>query len=317
MRVLTVSWYDNADQMHLTARALRENLGWEAMSIALKGKTYLGYSPDWVLGENVEADEVLDYAKGADFFLFQDLIHVVPELDLRPFINNRNACIAATGSNARDRVDSLHIQQIRRDIPVVAALHDYTISSYLYPAPFDCTIVDTRRIGMLSVDIKKYDGFSVIHAPTNQAVKGTDIIRKVMDRFGDDVVYTEISGRSWEDCIKEKAKHFVTIDQLLIPAYGLNSLESLALGHYVVSNVSPWCFAHLPDLPVETVYPFDEHIAYRLYEVLSELKALFEKGLLYWNSANVDFVAENFGMNNAARRWKYYIDFVMSGENIK
>lgn len=317
MRALTVSYYDNADQMHLTARALRDYLGWEAMSIALKGKTYLGYSPDWVLGENVQADEVLDYAKGADFFIFQDLIHSIPELDLRPYINNRNTCIAATGSNARDRIDSLHIQQIRRDIPVVTAMHDYTISSYLYPAPFDCTIVDTRSINKLSMGVEKYDEFSVIHAPTNQAVKGTEIVRKVMERFGDDVIYTEVSGKSWDDCIREKAKHLVTIDQLLIQAYGLNSLESLALGHYVISNISPWCYAHLPDLPVESVYPFDERIAERLYNVLSNLKADFDKGWLYWSDRKQDFVRENFGMRVMSEKWKHYINFVMSGENIK
>lgn len=317
MRVLTVSWYDNADQMHLTARALREKLGWEATSIALKGKTYLGYSPDWVLGKNVESEEVMDYAEGADFFIFQDLIHATPELDLRPLINNKNTCIAATGSNARNRIDSLHVQQIRTDMPVVTALHDYTIANSLYPAPFDCTIVDTRSIDKLVVGVEKYDEFSVIHAPTNQAVKGTEIIREVMTRFGDDVIYTEISGRSWEDCIREKAKHLVTIDQLLIPAYGLNSLESLALGHQVISNISPWCYAHLPDLPIESVYPCDEKIADRLYNAVSSLKELYDNGRLYWSSENENFVRENFGMYNMSRRWKHYIDFVKSGENIR
>lgn len=306
MRVMCIGWYDNADQLHLTSKALREYLGWEAKSLALKGTTYLGYAPDWVLGGNVEADEVLDYARDTDFFIFQDLFHILPDLDFRPYLHPGNCCIAATGSNARDRADSLHMSQIREGVNIVTALHDSTISKLVYPAPFDCTVVDTNLIRHLSEGTRRSDVFSVIHAPTNRFVKGSELVRRVMEMFGDDVIYTELSSQSWADCIRAKACHHVTIDQLLIPAYGLNSLESLVLGHRVISNIDPWCYAHIPDLPIRSVYPADEGMEDRLYQEILDAKDLFYAGFL--KEQNAEFVEQNFGLWITARRWKHYAE---------
>ncbi len=303
--------------MHLTARAFRECLDWDAKCLVLKGRTYLDYDYDWILNENVQAPEVMDYAKDCDFFIFQDLIHLLPECPLGQFLDNRNTAICATGSNARKRIDALHMQQMRMNINIVTALHDSTIADYLYSSPFDATIIDTNLIEKLSMGVKKHDKFSVVHATTSEQLKGTYDVREVMERFDDDVIYTEIAGRPWKDCIKEKAKHLVTVDQLWLPAYGVTSLESLALGQYVVSNISPWCYAHLPDLPIENIGPFDAGVKDRLFKTLSELKYLYEEGGLYWSSNNAEYAREHFGMYNVAQRWKYYIDFVKSGENIR
>lgn len=79
----------------------------------------------------------------------------------------------------------------------------------------------------------------IAHAPTNRAIKGTrqviDTVRQ-MRRRGYPVELRLIEGKSWAECLIEKARCDILVDQFDL-GYGCNAIEAWAMGMPVVAGV--------------------------------------------------------------------------------
>jgi len=75
------------------------------------------------------------------------------------------------------------------------------------------------------------------HAPTNRAVKGTDVILEVLEKLRDDFDFTLdlVEFLPWNVCLSRKGRHDIFIDQLTL-GYGNNGVEAMALGKPVISG---------------------------------------------------------------------------------
>jgi hypothetical protein len=131
---------------------------------------------------------------------------------------------------------------------------------------------DARPFRVQPVREKRDGGLVIGHAPSVRAAKGSDIIIEVVNH-----VVSEIGGRllliegmSHQEALKAKAECDIFIDQIGDLGYGINSLESLAMGIPTCTCLVEGFAQQYPD------HPFIEVAAENLAERLRELCLNFE-----------------------------------------
>lgn len=86
--------------------------------------------------------------------------------------------------------------------------------------------------------INKRKKISIIHAPTDRIIKGTDYIVKAINqvkrKYGDVIEFTMIENMSHQDAIKAYNDADVVIDQLMIGWYGGFAVEVMKMGKPVM-----------------------------------------------------------------------------------
>lgn len=306
MRVFLFAMTDNGQQHALLAEAMRDHLGWEAMSM-IRQHTYLEYKTDWLLEK--DADDANEYIKTADVIILQDVLMDVEDLDIRKYATHKNTIINGTGSVMRRNM--LLTQRAQHDgWAVVPCLADETLSTKICSPPFENWIVPINHIRTIAIDKKPNDIVSICHAPTATGVKGTEMIEKILQPMIDDgsVQYERITGVSWEEAIKRKAKHHILLDSFgnLTQTYGAgNALEGLALKQTVISKISPWAYCLHTDLPMVTTWKKDigEVIKNEIFREQHELNTLRKSLALQW-------VRKHFAAKEVVEHWKHYIEWV-------
>lgn len=92
------------------------------------------------------------------------------------------------------------------------------------------------------------------HSPSNAASKGTDrVVRpaiRLLQGKGYNVELKVIQGLSNVDCLVEKSKCHLFIDQCIIPAYGLSGVEAMSMGIPLVQRLPP---------PAKRMHPYLQH----------------------------------------------------------
>jgi hypothetical protein len=131
---------------------------------------------------------------------------------------------------------------------------------------------DARKFQVQPVREKRDGGLVIGHAPTNRAAKGSDIIIEVVNRLVSEIGgrLLLIEGMSHQDALKAKAECDIFIDQIGDLGYGINSLESLAMGIPTCTCLVEGFAQQHPD------HPFIEVTAENLFERLRELCLNFE-----------------------------------------
>ncbi len=93
----------------------------------------------------------------------------------------------------------------------------------------------------------------ICHAPRIRSVKGTDRIIQAVEELSKSlpVEMVLIENKSNEEALRLKASSHIAIDQIASGdmGYGVNSLESLAMGIPTVTNLSPAYQEFIPDHP--------------------------------------------------------------------
>lgn len=243
---------DSGCQGWLTAHAMRTHLGWNTHSLVF-GESYLRYPTDWVFEKTVSSKTIMDFAKDCTMFVFMDSVVNIPRLPLGQFLTPSNHCIVGVGTGLRHNVDHVLMDQIKQGIPVIVPPQDETTVNRVIGIPFDFVIVDIDEIDSITKGIEKNDEFTVCHAYTHGGMtKGGKIVNQIISEFPD-IRFESISDMSWRDAIRAKSRCHAIIDDLVLPTYGLNVLESGILQQHAISNVGPWCYMIYPDFPFSSV----------------------------------------------------------------
>jgi len=299
---------DSGCQGWLTAHAMKKYLGWDAKCLVF-GESYLQYPTDWVFEQNVGLSTVLEYAANCTYFVFMDSVVNIPQLPLGRYLTPNNHCILGVGSGLRNDISHVLIDQMMHGLVVATAPQDESTTTRLTGVPFDFVIADIDEIVELTKDIKKNDTFMVCHAHTNPGSKGADIIERLeADPALVDVVFDAISGLSWEETIKRKAKAHCIIDDLVTPTYGLNVLEAMVLNQHIISNIGPWCYMIYPDLPINPCVGYDA-VKARLLNRFSgfELRPNSHE----WVRRH-EWVRQHHHASVVAGKWKYFVEWAKS-----
>lgn len=133
-------------------------------------------------------------------------------------------------------------------------------------------------VNTLPVYTDNYEKLKIIHAPSNRAVKGTDLIIKQVGKLkaeGYDFDFTLIENMPIEEALKAYEEASLVVDQLYAGWYGGFSVEVMALGKPVMCYIREGDLAQIPqdmakDLPIINTNPD------RFY---SDLKAILDQPL--------------------------------------
>lgn len=124
----------------------------------------------------------------------------------------------------------------------------------------------------------RYDKFlKVGHAPTNRKAKGSDIIIPIVKQLEKDfpVQLILIEKLSYQQAIKLKSQCDIFIDQIGDLGYGINALESLAMGIPTCSCLAPGFAAKYPDHPFIVIN--EQNLRQRLIELIKNENLRIEK----------------------------------------
>ncbi|MEE9372620.1 MAG: hypothetical protein V3V00_06160 [Saprospiraceae bacterium] len=153
----------------------------------------------------------------------------------------------------------------------------YHFPMYFYPPDFKKD--DIQKGNLVPI---------VVHAPTNQSVKGTKFVFEAFDRLkkeGIPFLHVLVTGMSHQEALKAYINADIIIDQLFIPGGGKLSTEGLALGKVVMANMSyndyPQGF-HSSECPIVDVNP--ENLYDKLKDLLidtNKRQKIADKGKAY------------------------------------
>jgi tetratricopeptide (TPR) repeat protein len=256
LNILIYADFNVAGQLTKLCRALNQYTPHKARCIIVQDD-YLQYDRDIILrdqtGRQVVQDfsEIQELVKKADFFHIGRQAVNLPNLDFNRILNEKNCLVQYFGSHLRMNHKRLFLWHLKRNIAAVVGygwtqafpLHRkfYHIQQFFDPSPF-------KRVPRL----KKGDTIRVVHAPTNREVKRTADFVAAMEPLVREfnVEMDIIEGVGNEACLARKAKGHITYDEMGTPTFGLNSVESMAIGHVALSSVNPHVLSYMPDTPV-------------------------------------------------------------------
>ncbi|MBF0497941.1 MAG: tetratricopeptide repeat protein [Deltaproteobacteria bacterium] len=254
--VLIYSDFNIAGQLTKLMRALNAHTPHKARCVIFQDD-FLQYDRDIILqdqqGRPLLSDlkEVYDLVTQADFFHIGRQAVNLPGLDFDQILNERNCLMQYFGSDLRLNHERLFLWHLKKNIPALVGygwtlafplpLRYYHVQQFFDPASF--SRVDRLKPG---------DVIRVVHAPTNREIKKTALFLEVMARLQKEfrVEVDVVEGVSNKVCLNRKARGHITYDEMGTPTFGLNSVESMAMGHVSLSSVNPHVLSYFPDCPI-------------------------------------------------------------------
>jgi hypothetical protein len=205
--------------------------GIEVRSAIVK-ETYIGYPTDVLIRDSRHAQELFDWA---------DVLHLRHRLiawkqcsgdRARPTIlhhhgtffieNHRWFYPEVDGLGIRQFVSGLEMQEMEPGCTWLPQPHD-----------MDALSAIRRKV------YRRHSTLRIVQCPTRPS-KGTAIVREAVARLAEryDFDFEVISGVSWAECLRQKARADIFIDQIGPGAwgYGNNAVEAWAMGMPVISE---------------------------------------------------------------------------------
>jgi len=184
--------------------------------------------------------------------------------------------VCYTGSDLRTRGVIPEIESISDLIVTVEFDHLKFHNNIRYvPFPFDFSVLP---------DKKERDDKKIIigHAPTNREAKGSDVIIHALEKLKTRYKNIEINlieGMPYKKALERKSMCHIFIDQIGNLGYGINSIESLAMGIVTCSGLAPGFKEAFPDHPFVEIDAenVEEKIEY-LVKNKSKLEKMAEYG---------------------------------------
>ena len=172
-----------------------------------------------------------------------------------------------SGSTFRQPGDGLTPEVARGAYPIEAFKADYLSAI----TPDLCYTSDWTWMGHCNDHFeyvwKPADKFRIMHIPSDPKKKGTDLIGEAIKLLNrDDIEYICESGISYEKMINLKKTAHLYIDQMVIWAYSLASVEAMSYGIPVLSGIDPSLYPD--DCPV--VYP-EQRTAKEIAKVIESI----------------------------------------------
>ena len=116
------------------------------------------------------------------------------------------------------------------------------------------------------------------HAPTNRAAKGSDVIIPIVRELEQNyaVKLSLIENLPYQEALKRKAECHIFIDQIGDLGYGINSLESLAMGIPTCSCLAAGFDEQYPDHPFIVID--GQNLKYRLISLIEDKELRIKQG---------------------------------------
>ncbi|MFH1769866.1 MAG: hypothetical protein ABH833_04360 [Parcubacteria group bacterium] len=302
MNILLVSYLDNGGSLQQLCNALNKYTEHTARHLNFE-QTWLEYDVD-LKAKDYRNEELQELLKDSEFFIFSEMI---PKrfMDLGFKLTRTNTIIRCFGGIARKGKEAYRARWIKDFTTFTSGGFDPTIHPYLgfvaYHIPNIYEFSEFPKV-------HKGNKIKICHAATNKELKSTqkvvDTLWELERDFGIETMI--IHGVPWKETIKLKSECHITIDQFKLGTYASSAIESMYMGHTVVSRLSHFVRSMHPDIPI--VQATEE----TLYDVIKKL--LFDS-----NSIEVigkqghEYAMREHDAKTNIVKWVNLIDWVKTG----
>jgi len=141
-------------------------------------------------------------------------------------------------------------------------------------------------------------------------LKGYDFLQQTIHELQQEGVPVELeilSQLSNQECLKRKLECQVTFTSLH-GAWGISGIESMWLGHIVMSCLDPWILSHYPDNP--TVVICRENLKKKIQWLVS----MGNNGRAIKSSETRSFAFQHFQTKTILKRYLYLFDLIQNNE---
>ena len=128
-------------------------------------------------------------------------------------------------------------------------LISYGMHTYWLPQPIPTTDEIYKKGEVMSTE-----KIRISHSPTNRLIKGTQLFLLVCKKLFPELEVVLIEGKKHDECLRIRKTCHINYDQYSLGAYGVSSLESLAIGqlnivglHYVCNYIRDHPFIEIKD----------------------------------------------------------------------
>lgn len=316
MNIAILSDYNIAGQSTFLMRAINKYTEHKARCIIAHDDTF-AYDHDILLDSDENKEVAADWCKKADFFHFGRGIFNWKGIDFNQLLNKHNCCIKYYGSELRNSWQTLQKYHQETGIAAITGT-DWSITGHLTNSFYHLGSYFTKY-GDLRQDeipwcVHPMDvGLKVCAGSAGSPLKRYDLLESVVMELQDKgykIGLDFISGLSNEKCLERKRQSNCTFTSLH-GAWGISGIESMFLGHIVLSCLDPWIMTLYPENPTIIINQDNlKEILMSLLPILgNDLDALRTIG----NSSR-QFAIKNFNTKVILKRYLYLIDLIMNGD---
>lgn len=211
---------DTAGRGAALARAFSKHTDWTVRSVS-RSKSYMRYPTDLMYDE----DTVRSLFAAADVVQHNQQIVFPAGVTPGP---GKPIVLMHQGSRLRDnpagnQAAGCGAAQLVSTVDLLADAPGATWA----PAPFDLEWLATKYGG------RARGSFKVAHAPTNRAIKSTELVIETCRNLG--VELDVIEGLRWTACLSRKGLAHLMVDQLKL-GFGCNAIEAWAMNIPVIAG---------------------------------------------------------------------------------
>jgi hypothetical protein len=169
-----------------------------------------------------------------------------------------------------------------------------------------------RRNEIPYCDEYKGDILKICCGSAGHPMKGYPILQKTVKELQDEGVKVEldiISGLSNKECLERKLKSHVTFTSLG-GGWGISGVESMFMGHVVLSCLDPFILSMYPDQPAVLINK--ENLKDTIRELVYSSQIWLQKS---WYSR--EFAMREFNTKKIIAKYMYIIDLIRNEQKYK
>lgn len=315
MKIAIISDFNIAGQPMALMRAINKYTNHEARCI-IANDDYLQYDKDIILSDGEDAcKEATEWAKQCDFFHFGRGVFNWPGMDWNeaPGVLRRNNCVIKYyGSELRNNAKQIFDFHKATGVPAITGT-DWSIAGLLPGAFYHLGSYFTKYGDVAPCDLPELTHskeIKICAGSSGSPLKGYEFLVMTIQELkkdGYDIPVEFISGVDNKTCLLRKQQSNTTFTSLH-GAWGISGVESMFLGHVVLSCLDSWIMSLYPDTP--TVVINKGNLKARL-KWLCDMP--YDKRL-QMQFASRKFAIENFSTKTILKRYLYLFDVIMNGK---
>jgi hypothetical protein len=311
MNIAIISDWNIAGQPTYLMRAINKYTDHKARCIIAYDDSFK-YDKDILLDSKEAKEEAAEWCKKADFFHFGRTIFNWPGIDFNELVTRENCCIKYYGSELRQNYDRIKKFHDKTGLAAITGT-DWTITGRLPSSFYHLSSYFTKYGDMDERDIPWCDygdKLKICAGSAGHPDKGYDFLHQVVQELQHEGVPVDlevISQVSNEECLNRKLRNNCTFTSLF-GGWGISGVESMYIGHMVLSCLDPWVMCLYPDNPTILVDRNNLKERIKQYELMTQSVEYFG-GL-----DSRKFAIKNFNTRTVLKRYLYLFDLIMNGK---
>ena len=272
---------------------------------------HFSYDKDIILDQcNNDFDEAVEIVNKADFFHFGRYVFNFLGVDFNKILNPRNCIVSYYGSFLRENGKACNEWHSKTGIAAITG-NDFTIMPLLDKSFYHIHSYFTKFGDMDEEDIplaEKPNGMiRIVAGSAGSLRKRYDLLHKAVKELqgqGLPVEVEVVKGVSNEECLRRKQECHVTFTSLT-GGWGLSGVESMWLGHPVMSCIDPFVLSLYPNQP--TVIIDQDNLVEQIKRLVVNPEKITELG-----AYSRKFAKKHFRTKNIIKRYLYIFDLIMN-----